>query len=123
MTHISHQTSDCCPALVLFGNDQTGRPCAAWFTGDDLEAAERASGDLGFVALRVTNEDDQALALVLPCGQVEADGQIEVPLLSPERYQALQLLVLGIRLLRVRPAPEASPPPPPHPASPALLRS
>ena len=122
MTHIPHQTSDRCPAPVLFGNDQAGHPRAAWFTSDDLEAAERASGDLGYVALRVTNEDDQALALMLPCGQVEANGQIEVPLLSPERYQALQLLVLGIRLARVRPAPEPSPPPP-QLASPALLRS
>ncbi len=55
MTHIPHQTSDRCPALVLFGNDQAGRPRAAWFTSDDLEAAERASGDLGYVALRVMN--------------------------------------------------------------------
>ncbi len=122
MTPIPHQTSDRCPAPVLFGNDQAGRPRAAWFTSDDLEAAERASGDLGYAALRITNEDDQALALMLPCGQVETNGQVQMSLLSPEHFQALQLLVLGIRLARVRPAPEAVAPPPP-PASPALLRS
>ncbi len=122
MTPIPQQTSNRCPALVLFGSDPTGRPHAAWFASDDLEAAERASGDLGYAALRVANEDDQALALMLPCGQVEADGQVQVPLLPPERVQALQVLVLGIRLARVRPTSEALAPPP-QPDSPALLRS
>ena len=122
MPPIPHQTSDRRPALVLFGNALAGRPRAAWFTGDNLEAAERASGHHGYAALRVTNEAVQALALMLPCGQVEADGQGGVPLRSPERFQGLPLLVLGIRLARVRPAPEAIAPPP-QPASPALLGS
>ncbi len=122
MTHTSHPTLGPCPALLLFGNDQAGRPHAAWFTGNELEAAERASGALGYAALRLTDVDEHALALRLPRGQLERDGQVQVPALSSELFQVLQVLVLGVRLLRVRPAPQAIAPPQ-QPASPALLRS
>jgi hypothetical protein len=124
MTHTSHPTLAPCPALLLFGNDQVGHPHAAWFAGDELKAAERASGALGYAALRLTNVDEHALALRLPRGQLEPDGRVQVPALSPELFQVLQVLVLGVRLARVRPAPApAAPPPSPQPLPPALLRS
>ena len=36
MTHLAHLTTDLTPALILFGNDQAGRPHAGWFTSDEL---------------------------------------------------------------------------------------
>ncbi len=124
MTLTSQPTPVPCPALLLFGNDRAGRPHAAWFTRDELQAAERASDALGYVALRLTHVDEHALALRLPRGQLERDGRVQVPPLSPELFQVLQVLVLGVRLARVRPTPgPAAPPPLPQPLPPALLRS
>ena len=94
MTHLAHLITDPTPALILFGNDQSGHPHAAWFTNDELVAAERASGPLGYVALRVTNEEEQSLALQLPRGHLAHDGTVEVPRLSPELLRALRDLVL-----------------------------
>ena len=119
MSNATHLTTDTSPTLILFGDDPAHCPRAGWFTGDELTAAERASGALGFVALRITHVDEQALALRLPRGQLGHDYQVIVPLLPPELFQTLQVLVLGIRLVRVRPAPLAAPPP--QPASSALL--
>ena len=76
MTLTSHCTPVPCPALLLFGGDRAGRAYAAWFTCDELEAAERASDALGYVALRLTNVDEHALALRLPRGQLEPDGEV-----------------------------------------------
>ena len=119
MSNVTHLTTDTSPALILFGDDPAHCPHAGWFTGDELQAAERASGALGFVAFRVTHVDEQALALRLPRGHLGPDGQVHVPLLSPELFQVLRVLVLGIRLVRARPAPLTAPPPQPN--SPAML--
>ena len=120
---LAHQTH-LCPGLILFGNDHTSHPHAGWFPADDLLAAERASGPLGYMALRVTNVDEQDLAVMLPRGRVVGDRQVLVPLLSPELFQVLRLLVVGVRLLRLRPvhSPSSLPPDPQsqnrHPALP-----
>ncbi len=119
MSNVAHQPADTRPALILFGDDPAHGPHAGWFTGDELQTAERASGALGFVALRITHVDEQALALRLPRGHLGHDGQVQVPLLSPELFQTLQVLALGIRLVRVRPTPLAALLP--QPASSALL--
>ena len=119
MSNLAHQPAATRPALILFRDDPAHGPHAGWFTGDELQTAERASGALGFVALRVTHVDEQALALRLPRGHLGHDDQLHVPLLPPELFQTLQVLVLGIRLVRVRPTPLAAPPP--QPASSALL--
>jgi hypothetical protein len=95
MTHHTHLITDLTPALILFGNDLPGRPHAAWFTSDELVVAERASGALGYVALRVTNEDEHASARLLPRGDVGCDGQVHVPLLSPELVEVLRALLFG----------------------------
>ena len=120
MSNVAHQPADTRPALILFGHDPAHSPYAGWFTGDELQAAERASGALGFVALRITHVDEQALALRLPRGHLGHDGQVQVPMLSPELFQTLQVLVLGIRLVRVRPTPSTAAPPL-QPASSVLL--
>jgi hypothetical protein len=95
MTHLAHLTHDPIPALILFGNDQSGHPHAAWFTCDELVVAERASGPLGYVALRVTNEEEHVLARLLPRGHVGCDGQVYVPLLTPEMVETLRALLFG----------------------------
>ena len=109
MSNVAHQPADTRPALILFGDDPAHCPYAGWFTGNELQTAERVSSALGFVALRVTHVDEQALALRLPRGP-----------LSPELFQTLQVLVLGIRLVRIRPTPLAAAPPL-QPTSLALL--
>ena len=95
MTHLAHLNTDLTPALILFGNDHAGRPHAGWFTSDELVVAERASGALGYVALRVTNEEEYVFARLLPRGDVGCDGQVHVPLLSPELVETLRALILG----------------------------
>ncbi len=105
------------PALVLFGNDPANQPRAGWFTPEERETAERASGDLDYIALRVATAADQAWALGLPRGRLSADGLLEVPLLPPELFQTLRILIL-----RDLSRPAATPPPlSPHLASPTLL--
>jgi len=98
----AHPADVPCPALVLFGNDPADRAQAAWFTADELTAAERASGPLGYVALRVTSKFEQALAQLLPPSHLTADGKADVSLLSPELFPALRTLILADL---VRPAP------------------
>ena len=95
MTHLAHLITDPTPALILFGNDQAGRPLAAWFTSGELVVAERASGALGYVALRVTNQEEYVFARLLPRGEISFDGQVHVPLLSPELVETLRALILG----------------------------
>ena len=95
MTHLAHLNPDLTPALILFGNDHAGCPHAGWFPGDELVVAERASGVLGYVALRITNEEEYVFARLLPRGHVGCDGQVHVPLLSPEFVATLRALILG----------------------------
>jgi hypothetical protein len=95
MTRLAHLNPDLTPALVLFGNDQAGRPHAGWFTSNELVVAERASGALGYVALRATNEEEHAFARLLPRGDLGCDGQVHVPLLSPDLVDTLRALLFG----------------------------
>ncbi len=122
MTHYPDQPLDLSPALILFGNDHANRPHAGWFTADELVAAERASSPLGHAALRVTTTDERDLALMVPRGRVVGQGPVLVPLLSPELFQVLRLLVLGVRLVQLRPVarkqrPDAERPPRRHAGS------
>ena len=93
MTHLAHLNP--APALILFGNDHAGRPHAGWLTSNEFVVAERASGALGYVALRVTNEEELACARMLPRGDLGCDGQVHIPLLSPELVETLRALILG----------------------------
>jgi hypothetical protein len=95
MTRLAHLNADMTPALILFGNDHSGRPHAGWFTSDELVAAERASGALGYVALQVTNEEEHVFARLLPHGDIGRDGQVHVSLLSPEMVETLRALLFG----------------------------
>jgi hypothetical protein len=95
MTHLAPLDTNLTPALILFGNDHSGRPHAGWFTSDELIVAERASGALGYVALRITNEEEYVFAQLLPRGDLRCDGQVHVPLLSPELVETLRALILG----------------------------
>jgi hypothetical protein len=94
MTRLAHLNTDLTPALILFGNDHAGRPHAGWFTSDELVAAERASGPLGYAALRVTNEEEHVFARLLPRGDL-GFGRVHVPLLSPEMIETLRALLFG----------------------------
>ena len=62
MTCLAYLNTSLIPALILFGNDQACRLRAAWFTSNDLVVAS-ASGALGYVALRVTNNEGQSKRL------------------------------------------------------------
>jgi hypothetical protein len=41
------------PALIVFGQDDSGKPHASWFSAVDAELAERAAGFMNMRALRV----------------------------------------------------------------------
>jgi hypothetical protein len=116
MTQVAESTALDRPALVLFGNDHANQPRAGWFTAGERETAERASGDLDYIALRVATAEENELAVGLPRGRLLAHGLLEVPLLPPELLQTLRILIL-----RDLSKPAATPPPlSPHLASPAL---
>ena len=67
-----------------------------WYqSGDELVVAERASGPLGYVVLRVTDEGEHVLARLLPRGDVGCDGHVHVPPLSPEMIETLRALLFG----------------------------
>ncbi len=102
MTQSPRKPPELAPALILFGNDDASRPQAGWFIETELLAAERASAAIGYASVRVTTDEECDLALRLPRGRL-VGRQVHIPLLSPELVPVLRLLVVGNRLVRLRP--------------------
>ncbi|WP_246686363.1 hypothetical protein [Methylobacterium sp. WL30] len=67
------------PALVLFGRNRSGKPCAAWFDGNQAEAATALAATMKLRVLPVTDDDQRALALQLAHGRILPSGKAHVP--------------------------------------------
>ncbi|WP_187274706.1 MULTISPECIES: hypothetical protein [unclassified Methylobacterium] len=67
------------PALVLFGRNRSGKPCAAWFEGNQAEAATAVAVTMKLRVLPVTDDDQRALALQLAHGRILPSGKAHVP--------------------------------------------
>ncbi|WP_158809285.1 hypothetical protein [Beijerinckia sp. L45] len=58
------------PALIVFGRDESAKAHAAWFAEADAELAVRAAGLMGMHVLRVTTDEQRAIALELAVGKI-----------------------------------------------------
>ena len=67
------------PALVLFGRNRNGKPCAAWFDGDQAEAATNVAATMKLRVLPIASDDQRALASQLAHGRILPTGKAHVP--------------------------------------------
>lgn len=80
------------PALVLFGNDGSGKPRAAWFDAADAEAAMTAAADMRLRALPLTDNAGRDLAGKLARGRILPSGRALVPFAKRDLYARLVAL-------------------------------
>ena len=80
------------PALVLFGRDRGGKPRAAWFDGNQAEAAKAAADTLKLRALPIEGEEPCALASQLAHGRILPSGKAHVPGARRDLYGRLVAL-------------------------------
>lgn len=67
------------PVLVLFGRDRGGKPRAAWFDGNQAEAARAAADTMKLRTLPVVGTEQCALATQLAHGRILPSGKAHVP--------------------------------------------
>ncbi len=84
---LSQQDKD--PAIILFGNDDSGKPHASSFDIDRRHDAIKAAGLMGFQALAVEGDVLTALATKIPIGKVFNSGKGFVPFVKREIGQQL----------------------------------
>jgi hypothetical protein len=78
------------PVLVVFGLDQTGKPKAARFTGDQAAAAREAAAAMQLTVFEVSGPDLEKLAKELPVGRLHARGKAFVTYIRRDLYDRLQ---------------------------------
>lgn len=81
------------PVLVLFGRDRGGKPRAAWFDGNQAEAAKAAADTMKLRTLPVAGEEQCALAAQLAHGRILPSGKAFVPGARRDLYGRLVALV------------------------------
>jgi hypothetical protein len=72
------------PAIIIFGDDDSGKPHASTFNIDQRHDAIKAAGLMGFRALAVEGETLTALAAKIPAGKVFSSGKGFVPFVKRE---------------------------------------
>ncbi|MCJ2007965.1 hypothetical protein [Methylobacterium sp. J-092] len=80
------------PALMLFGRNRGGKPCAAWFDSNQAEAATAAAVTMKLRMLPIAGDDQRALALQLAHGRILPSGKVHVPGARRDLYGRLVLL-------------------------------
>ncbi|ACS38035.1 hypothetical protein [Methylorubrum extorquens] len=80
------------PALMLFGRNRSGKPCAAWFNRSQAEAATAVAVTMKLRVLPVTGDDSRALALQLAQGRILPSGKAHVPGARRDLYGRLAVL-------------------------------
>ena len=80
------------PVLVLFGRDRGGKPRAAWFDGNQAEAAKAAADTMKLRALPIEGKEPCALAVQLAHGRILPSGKAHVPGARRDLYGRLVAL-------------------------------
>ena len=78
--------------LVLFGRNRGGKPCAAWFDGNQAAAATALAATMKLRVLPVADDNQRALALQLAQGRVLPSGKAHVPGARRDLYGRLVAL-------------------------------
>lgn len=76
-------------ALILVGLDDQGKPHAAWFTADQVDAATLAADLMDMASIEVEGNELAALAGMLPKGKLFESGKAFVPFAKRETYDRL----------------------------------
>jgi hypothetical protein len=99
------------PAVILFGNDDTGKPHTSSFDINRRHEAIKAAGLMGFQALAVEGDFLVSLAKKVPVGKVFSSGKGFVPFVKRDVGEQLAQFATDHpdQLITVpAPAPEAS---------------
>lgn len=80
------------PTLVLFGRNRSGKPCAAWFDGNQAEAATAVAVTMKLRVLPVADDNQRSLALQLAHGRILPSGKAHVPGARRDLYGRLVAL-------------------------------
>lgn len=102
------------PVLVLFGRDRGGKPRAAWFDGNQAEAAKAAADTMKLRALPIDGEEPCALAIQLAHGRILPSGKAHVPGARRDLYGRLVAMAVesaGLSLAEVGPEAGSAPAP------------
>jgi hypothetical protein len=75
--------------LILVGLDDQGKPHAAWFTEEQVDAATLAADLMDMASINVDSNDLIALAGLLPVGKLFESGKAFVPFTKRETYDRL----------------------------------
>lgn len=94
------------PTLVLFGRNRSGKPCAAWFDGNQAEAATAVAVTMKLRVLPVGNDDQRALAMQLAHGRILPSGKAHVPGARRDLYGRLVALASESAGLSITERPE-----------------
>jgi hypothetical protein len=76
-------------ALILVGLDDQGKPHAAWFTADQVDAATLAAEMMDMASIDVGGSELAALAGMLPKGKLFESGKAFVPFTKRDMYDRL----------------------------------
>jgi hypothetical protein len=88
--------------LIVFGQDDAGKPHASWFKAADAVVAGKAAGMMGMKILRLGEGEHHSFAGKLPQGRVFASGKAFVPFVNRTVYG--QLEAMGGEIPSVDPA-------------------
>lgn len=77
--------------LILVGLDDQGKPHAAWFTEEQVDAATLAADLMSMASIDVQGNELVALAGVLPKGRLFESGKAFVPFTKRETFDRLSV--------------------------------
>lgn len=75
--------------LILVGLDDQGKPHAAWFTEEQVDAATLAADIMDMASIAVAGEELVGIAGLLPNGKLFESGKAFVPFTKRETYDRL----------------------------------
>lgn len=76
-------------ALILVGLDDQGKPHAAWFTAEQVDAATLAANMMDMASIDVGGSELAALVGILPKGKLCESGKALVPFTKRDTYDRL----------------------------------
>lgn len=86
---VKPQTDAASAKLILVGLDDQGKPHAAWFTDEQVDAATLAADMMDMASIAVEGDELVAVAAALPKGKLFESGKAFVPFTKRETYDRL----------------------------------